>query len=95
MCAAHQTSQPMKPLQVEAAEVGDRGLAADGGEIAVVDIAERLVERLPAQARQRSPRGVGALLLGDRRDARQRLAVGVVHRGAIADDEDVVAAGRA
>ena len=53
MCANVHTSQAMQSAQPQPAEIGDRGLAADGGEVAVVAVAERAdVRRAPRRARR-------------------------------------------
>ena len=68
MCANSQNSQAGEAAEAQRAEarhgeVDDRRLAADGGQVAVVDVAER-PGRLAAQAAQQVGRGGAAHLLG-------------------------------
>ena len=75
MCATLHSSQAMKPLILKRPICDDGALAPDGGERAEVAIAERRRPALPFCARDQQIGDVLALLLGDRRDAGQRLAV--------------------
>ena len=84
--APHQPRE--EALQPEAAHLDDGALAPDGGERTVVPIAERR-ERLALLPREQQLRHIDALLLRDRRDAGQRIAVCIVERGGVADDEDI------
>jgi hypothetical protein len=61
-------------------------VAADGGEIAMVAVAERRRFGFSQRARGDETTDIGALLLGDGRDAGQRLAVDARW---VADDEDL------
>src|ERR1700674_1951014 len=73
--------------QVNPAEVDHRRLAPDGGEVAVVAIAEGRRRRPAREPRRDQLADVGALLLRHRRDTRQRLAA-LAHVCGVADDED-------
>ena len=74
------SSQASGAVELEPAEVGDGGAPADGRHGAVVAIAERRRRGAAGEPRAQHARDVGALLLGDRREAGQRLAV--AHRAA-------------
>src|SRR5204862_2057973 len=82
-------AQPEHPRQpsgrAHGPDVHDRRTAANRGDVAEVEVTERL-ERLPGDRPRDVPRRVGALLLGDLRYARQRLAV-LLKRADVAGDE--------
>ena len=79
-------------MSLNAAEVGDRRGAADGGHVAEIAIRER-PQRLVLDRAQDVARRMRAHLDRHLRDARQRPAVGPVERRQVADHEDVRRAG--
>ena len=82
----HQPEPPgQQARQLQPAVVHHRRHAADGGQVAVVAVAERLV-RLAAQPRAQYLRHVHAHLLGCGGHARHGLAV-LLHAGQVADHE--------
>src|SRR6185503_15717305 len=74
--------------QMDPAEVDDSGLAANGGQIAVIAIAERPDPLGTAQTGLYQPAYIGALLLGNRSHAGQRFAGGIECSRRVADCED-------
>ena len=76
MCTTPQKSQPMKPVELEAAELDDGSAAADGREIALVPVAERRDIGRARDPGGDQPADIAAHLLGGRRDARHGPAVG-------------------
>src|SRR5258708_894878 len=84
----HQPGQPgQQARQMEPANFGDRVGAPDGRHRAPIEIVDRF-GRLTANQSADVGRGGLALLNGDWRDPRQHLAVGVLQRGEVANDED-------
>ena len=73
MCRNSQNSHPAIARQPQEPEIRDRRVAADGGEVARIDVAEGFVG-CAAQPQQRFLRGVLAQLFGGLRDSGQRLA---------------------
>ena len=69
------------------AEVNDRGLAPDGGKIAIAAIAEWLGPLCVAQPGFNQFTDIAPLLLGDWCDAREWFAVGVEGQRSVADRE--------
>ena len=75
MWATLHSSQADEASDLDAAELRDGALAADGGERAEVAIAERRRAVLLSSARPQEPGDVLALLLGDGATPGQRLAL--------------------
>src|ERR1700726_488465 len=71
------------------AEINHRGLASDGGKIGVAAIAEWLGPHCAAQPGFDQITDIAPLLLGDRRDAREWLAIGIDGQRSIADCENL------
>ena len=87
--------QARKPLSLQALDVGDRGGAADRGEVALVAVAERRRLLRRAAGRATTLRRVAALLHRDRRDARERDdAVGAAHAHHVAEREHLRVPGK-
>ncbi len=73
--------------QLQAAELHHRGAPSDGGEIALVAIAERRRRRRAGDACRDQPSHIAAHLLGGGRDARNAAARRIGHGGGVADRE--------
>jgi hypothetical protein len=79
--------------EAEPAEISDGAAAADGREAAEIAINERC-DRAAGQLCALNTSNVRALLLGDRREAGQRLAIRSSQRRSVANDEDLGMAGQ-
>jgi hypothetical protein len=75
------------------AEIGNAGLSTDGRKAAEVATAEGIGGLFTGERLAERASDIAALLLGDRRDPRQRLSLGIDHMRRIADDEDLAMAG--
>src|ERR1022692_3352827 len=73
---------------VQLAELGHSSIAADGGEVALVEVVKRRGIFATGQAALDQAGDVAALLHGDRCHAGQRLAALMGETGEVADDED-------
>src|SRR6266699_440721 len=84
--APHQPGNPAG--QGEPAEIDDRFPAADRGEVAEVAVAERRRRPLAGDAGGDDTGDIGALLLGDRRDAGER-TVRTLNLSGVANHKDL------
>src|SRR5262249_58602984 len=75
-------------LHAQTAALEDRKVLAHHRHVALVEVAERLEVRLPGEARAEQAAHIAALLHRDLGDTGQWLAL-LVHRGGVADHEDV------
>src|SRR5687768_8645487 len=80
-------------LQPIAAEIENRGVAADDGGVAAVAEAERRHRNAAPDIVEQRASEVATLLVGDLRQSGERLAVGTLEPGEVADDVDSVKAG--
>src|SRR5689334_22601112 len=85
--------RPQQPSQtafeLPFAEIEYRGVAADDRGVAAIVKAEWFVQRTAARLGCKQPPYIGALLRGDLRQRRQRLAVPIERRRAVSEHIDV------